>query len=216
LGKKWFIKMLIDFKYLCDKYNFIPKGIIHIGAHMVEERSKYLSCGVNNIIWIEANPDLYNKISIFKSSNEMVLNYVVSSDDDIEYDFMITNNGESSSILELDKHKIHHPHIHVVDNIKLKSKKMDTIVYENNIDVSKYNFMNIDIQGAELLALNGSIDLLDNIDYIYTEVNSASLYKDCGLISEIDTFLSVFGFVRMETNMTEYEWGDAFYVKNKN
>ena len=42
--------MGIDFEYLCKKYGFVPTGIIHIGAHLMEERKNYLSMGVNNII----------------------------------------------------------------------------------------------------------------------------------------------------------------------
>ena len=32
-------------------------------------------------------------------------------------------------------------------------------------------------------------------------------------IENIDTFLSDRGFSRVETSMTECEWGDAFYIK---
>ena len=77
------------------------------------------------------------------------------------------------------------------------------------IDVSKYNFLNLDIQGAELLALKGFGDLLVGIDYIYTEVNETDIYKDCALIGEIDQYLS--DFERVETAMTEFKWGDALY-----
>ncbi len=35
-----------------------------------------------------------------------------------------------------------------------------------------FNFLNLDIQGAELKALKSMGDYLNNVDYIYTEVNS--------------------------------------------
>jgi hypothetical protein len=54
---------------------------------------------------------------------------------------------------------------------------------------------------------------LDKINYIYTEVNSNYLYKDCSLINDIDDYLSKFNFERVETSMTKFEWGDALYVK---
>ena len=46
------------------------------------------------------------------------------------------------------------------------------------------NFLNIDIQGAELLALKGMGSLISYFDYIYLEVNKAHVYKKCALVNE--------------------------------
>lgn len=204
--------MLIKFNTLVNKYGR-PRGIIHIGAHLMEEKSDYLSQGLDNTIWIEANPIISRIISPKKSPNELVFNFAISDIDNELIKLNVTNNGQSSSILELDLHKIHHPDIHVNKILKVMTKRMDTLISENNIDLSKYDFLNIDIQGAELLALKGFGDLLNSIKYIYTEINTNSLYTGCALVSEIDEYLEKFGFKRVETKMTEFEWGDAFYVK---
>jgi FkbM family methyltransferase len=207
--------MLIKFSEIVNKYG-LPKGIIHIGAHLMEEREDYISQGLNNTIWIEANPKVYLNIEFVNNepNNERVFNYAISDEDNKLYEFNITNNGQSSSILKLDKHKIHHPQIHVSDVINVNSKRMETLLLENNINIDNYDFLNIDIQGAELLALKGFGNLLNNIKYIYTEINTNTLYKDCALVSEIDEYLSKYGFKRVETSMTEFEWGDALYIKN--
>ena len=76
-----------------------------------------------------------------------------------------------------------------------------------------FNFLNLDIQGAELLALQGLEDNLKFIDYIYTEINTGEVYKNCAKVNEIDEFLKKYGFERVETAMTSWEWGDAFYIK---
>jgi FkbM family methyltransferase len=204
--------MLIKFSQIVNKYGK-PKGIIHIGAHLMEERGDYISQGLYNTIWIEANPSIFNIILNKKGINESIFNYAISDIDDKSVNLNITNNGQSTSILELDKHKIHHPHIYVDNIIEIKTKRMDTLIKENNIDLSNYDFLNIDIQGAELLALKGFGDLLNSIKYIYTEINTNSLYTGCALVSEIDEYLEKFGFKRVETKVTEFEWGDAFYVK---
>jgi len=206
--------MLITFNEIVNKYG-LPKGIIHIGAHLMEERNDYISKGLYNTIWVEANPKVYSNIEFInnESSNERVFNFAISDEDNKLYEFNITNNGQSSSILKLDKHKIHHPQIHVSEVINVNSKRMNTLLSENNINVNDYDFLNIDIQGAELLALKGFGDLLNNIKYIYTEINTNTLYKDCALVSEIDEYLFKYGFKRVETLMTEFEWGDALYIK---
>ena len=73
--------------------------------------------------------------------------------------------------------------------------------------------LDVNAEGAELKALQGMGDLLDNVDYIYTEINVANLYKDCGMMWEIDRYLFNRGFVRFDTHITDQLWGDAFYYK---
>jgi FkbM family methyltransferase len=204
--------MLLKFDDIIKKYGK-PKGVIHIGAHLMEERHDYLSFGLNNTIWVEANPDVFSKIEFInrQESNEMVFNYAISDIDNSIVKLNVTNNGQSSSILEMEKHKIHHPTIHVSEILEVTTKRMDVLIKENNIDINEYDFLNIDIQGAELLAIKGFGDLIDNFKFIYVEVNTNYLYKDCALMNEIDEYLVK--FKRVETLLTQYEWGDALYVK---
>jgi FkbM family methyltransferase len=208
--------MLIKFNDIVNKYGK-PKGVIHIGAHLLEERNDYLSHELNNTIWIEANPKIYSQIEHVnnKNSNERAFNFAISDIDNVVCKFNVTNNGQSSSILELDKHIEHHPHIHVTEILNVNSKRMDSLINENDINVSDYDFINLDIQGAELLALKSFGELIKNFNYIYTEVNIASIYKNCALITEIDEYLNNYNFERVETTMTQFEWGDALYLKKK-
>jgi FkbM family methyltransferase len=203
--------MLIKFSSIIEKYGK-PNGIIHIGAHLMEEREDYLAHNIDNIIWIEANPEIYKKIlenSI--GPNEKLFNYTISDKDNEIVDFHITNNGQSSSILELDKHKIYHPSIFVTNTIKTNTKRMDSIILKENINIQLYNFLNIDIQGAELLAIKGFGKLLNHIKYIYTEINKEELYTNCAKIEDIDKYLV--DFDRVETSWTNANWGDALYVR---
>ena len=78
-----------------------------------------------------------------------------------------------------------------------------------------YNFWNIDIQGAELHALKGAGDILNNVNILYLEVNTKHLYKNCPLLNEIDEFIEPKGFVRVALEMTSHGWGDALYIKNR-
>lgn len=77
-----------------------------------------------------------------------------------------------------------------MDKLELKSITIDSFFKRNNIDASKYDFWNFDIQGAELMALKGANDSIKYAKAIYLEVNVNELYKNCGLINEIDDFLS--------------------------
>lgn len=206
--------MLIKFNDICKKYKFLPKGIIHIGAHELEEMHDYKAAGVNNILWIEGNPSLYESgIRKTEGTEQKFFNGLIYDKDDVELDFNITNNMQSSSILRFGKHKEYHPSIDVVDVIKMKSIRVDTLLRNNGIDEKSYDFLNLDIQGVELRAMISCGSYLDNIKYIYTEVNSGEVYESNDLIENIDSFLSDREFSRIETKMTAFEWGDAFYIK---
>jgi hypothetical protein len=96
-----------------------------------------------------------------------------------------------------------------VNNLKILLKRIE----ENNIDVTQYNFLNVDVQGYELEVLKGFGDLLQGIDYVYAEVNTNYLYEGCALVGDLDEYLSNYGFTRVLTSMTVHEWGDALYIK---
>lgn len=204
--------MLIKFHDICEKYG-TPKGVVHIGAHMLEERDEYLSKGLENTIWVEANPSVYEKAKekIQLKKNEMLFNFAISDTDGSEVDFYVANNGQSSSIFEFGTHKDRHPAVRMIKTIRVKTKKMESLILDNNICMGGYNFLNLDIQGAELLAIKGFGDLISKFDLIYTEVNTNYLYKGCALMGEIDEYLESFGFQRIESQINHNEWGDALY-----
>jgi FkbM family methyltransferase len=206
--------MLISLSDILTKFHVDLKGIIHIGAHLCEEFPAYKTAGLSadKVLWIEGNPMVaQNAAAIHKDAK--IITAVLGDIDDKNVSFIVTNNGQSSSILEMGKHKQYHPHIHEVSRFEAKTRKLDSLLKELKIDPSCYNFMNLDIQGAELLALKGAEETLKNISYIYTEVNDQEIYVGCALIEELDKFLGKLGYTRLMTSMTEYHWGDAFYSR---
>jgi FkbM family methyltransferase len=207
--------MLIDIekiKKLLLSKNINITGCIHVGAHECEELGFYNSLGIknNDIIWIDAIPRKVNEAKAKGIPN--IYNEVVTDKDDEEITFNVSNNDQSSSVLEFGTHSQEHPGIVYVDKIKQKTITIDTFFERNNFDPSKYNLWNFDIQGAELMALKGAIKSLQYAKLIYLEVNEKELYKDCGLIGDIDSFLSKYKFKRVLTSMTRHGWGDAIYV----
>ncbi|NBP56353.1 FkbM family methyltransferase [bacterium] len=193
-------------------------NIVHIGAHHGEEIEDYIKFGVKKIYWFEANKLMMKHL--FDNTNRYPIEQhyfceVLSDANDEEVEFKITNNGQSSSILELGTHQSHYPHITVTETRKLKTKRFDTLVAQKNIDIMSVDFINLDIQGAELKALKGFGDILktSNIKAIYSEVNFEQLYVGAALIQEIDQYLSLYDFTRVITVNTPYNWGDALYLR---
>lgn len=202
--------MLISLHELVKKYNIKFKGILHVGAHECEEICDYCTyIAPNLILWIEA---LEDKVNLCKSKypNTFIENAVVSDKVEI-VKFNRSNNGQSSSILELGLHKQFHPQVWYTNSYEVETKMLKDII--NKYDV-EYNFLNLDIQGAELKALKGMEEYLPKVDYIYTEVNSDYVYENCCIITELDSYLEKFGLFRVETRWCQnYRWGDAFYIR---
>lgn len=210
--------MLIDFRQLFPKWRIKPTGVLHIGANVGEEAPVYDELGIKNVIWIEGNPDLMQRLNANLSPypGQAAFNYVIGDEDGKDVVFHVSNNAsQSSSILELGTHKIAHPEVHYVKDHKLKMRRIDHIVGTGPKDFDLCDFLNIDLQGAELMALKGMGELLRQFKWAYLEVNKAHLYEGCPLVEDLDMYLLGFGFKRVETSWAgNTNWGDALYIKN--
>jgi FkbM family methyltransferase len=206
--------MLIPFSVVVEflrSKGISVKGILHIGAHECEELSDYLRDGVTSteIDWVEANPVLVAKMA----GRGISVHNAAVSDVEAELPFHITNNGQSSSLLEFGTHKASYPWCKVVETITVRTKRLDSLISEKSITVNRRNFWNLDIQGAELSALRSAGDAINSVDAIYAEVNTQEVYKGCALLPDLDAFLDAKGFKREMIRMTGAGWGDALYVR---
>lgn len=204
--------MLIDIEWLVVNYGLDINGVLHVGAHQGEEAAVYNRLGVP-VWWVEANPTLLDvlKKKISRYKNQEALMALVTDKPDEIISFNVANNGQSSSILEFGTHEAEHPEVKFVDQIQLSTTTIDKL-FEDGL-IGEANFLNLDIQGAELLALKGAAEYLENVLYIYSEVNRKELYKGCAIFSDVENWLRQYGFERIEVKWTKHGWGDAVWVK---
>lgn len=215
--------MQVDFDEIYRTYN--PKkafrGCIHVGAFVGCERDVYKARGIKPVAWFEADPVTYAKLvaNVLPYDGHTTHNLLLGDEDKPDVRFNITskpgvngNNG-SSSFLPLGKHAEHHPHITVTKQLSVPMKRFDTYVKETAFDVAPYNFLNVDVQGAELHVIKGMGVHLDGIDYIVAEVNEAELYKGGALLGELNAHLESRGFEMAVKNINKYEYGDALFVR---
>lgn len=207
----------LDLEVFLRKFDIFIGGIIHIGAHDCQEKEYYnekIKVSDDDIIWIDA---MQHMVDLNKKKGiKNIFCQAISNEDNQELTFHESNDdGQASSLLEFGIHAKHHPEIKVKKEYKVITKKLDTFLYENSFNPSKYNFWNLDIQGAELMALRGATESIKYADAIYLEVNEVEVYKGCGTIDQIDDFLYSVGFKRVWTDMLTWNWGDALYIKNK-
>lgn len=208
---------MISFNYLFQKHNIKPTGVLHLGASTGQELATYIQFGMKPMVFVEAIPSVYEQLkrNISGCLEAIAINACIADEDGKEVVFNVSNNeAQSSSFLELGHHKVIHPEVHYVEAINMTTKTVASIVRENNIDLSKFNFLNADLQGAELMALKGMGSLILYFKYLYLEVNMTDTYVGCPHVSEIDEYVTEYGFRRVETgNWVAESWTDALYER---
>lgn len=208
--------MLIPFDQLFARHKIKATGVLHLGAHLGQEAEAYAAQGIRNVVWVEALPDIHMRLrkNVSNYPGHITFQACLSDKDDEEVVFRVASNeGQSSSYLEFGTHSTEHPSVVFTNSLKLKTSRLDTLLFRNGIALGERWFLNVDLQGAELKALRGMGGMLYRFDHAYIEVNERELYKGCPLVQEIDRYLGCFGFVGKETKMTNHGWGDKYYKR---
>jgi len=206
------VSMLLSFSQLYKKYKFNIKGIIHIGAHYGEEIPEYIHYGIQDIVLFEPLTSNFNVLSErVKDLNANIEGHqlALGNDNKKVSMYLSSNEQQSSSILKPKIHLTHHPNVTFDGVEEVDMVKLDDFSY------TKYNFINMDVQGYELEVLKGATETLKNIDYVYCEVNRDEVYENNAYVEEIDEFLSSYDMKRVETSWEGKIWGDALYIREK-
>lgn len=172
------------------------KGVIHVGANSGQEIELYQRHGLS-VLWVEPNPVVFEKLQANLAGvlKQSAIKALIADTDNVEYPFHLANNdGESSSILDLNLHREVWPEVQYERTIQLISKTLPTLLRENNVDLKEYDMLVMDTQGAELLVLKGAAPILADFTYIKAEVPDFESYKDCCQVKDLATFLGPLGF----------------------
>ena len=167
------------------------KGIIHMGAHRGGEAAVY-DWFNKKTIWIEANPKIIDDLKDHTSQyiNQRVIQALLSDEDNKLENFNISSNdGASSSIFSFGSYKKIHEKIKMTDVMKLKTNTLDTIIKKEQINLDKYDFWVVDLQGAELLALKGANEMIKSCKFMYIEISKENIYKNGANWNELNEFL---------------------------
>jgi FkbM family methyltransferase len=202
--------MLLSFTGLRKKYNMDVKGIIHIGGHYGEEIDEYVRNGIQEIVIFEPLSDSFDILceNIQELNANIIAHQVALGPEETTATMYVSDNEkQSSSLLKPKVHITHHPHVKFPETEDVEVKVLD------GFDYTKYNFINMDVQGYELEVLKGATETLKHVDYVYCEVNRDEVYEGNAYVEELDEFLSAYGMERVETSWEGQIWGDALYIK---
>ena len=212
--------MYISVKLLTKVWKINPQSIIHVGAHNAEEYDEYERynwIGTDNrrAIWVEAQKNLaLNLRKRLPVDRNIISNFAVWHTDFLKLDLNIASSSQSSSLFDFDEHLIEYPMIQMISTEEVSTRRLDSIINESHLNP---DFLNLDVQGAELVALQSLGDKIKKFKWIYTEVNFKSLYKNTPLVGDLDEYLSTHEFKRIATyRVSDAGWGDALYIKKGN
>ena len=198
-----------EYTGIFERLNVHIKGIIHVGMWDFVEYGCYTKLVGNNVIGIEANPQVYKDMAKpvadkwgFKCFNEFL------SDKDKEVrDFYFA--GEGSSLYK------GQPQWNKNVSIKVQTKTLSTVIEENNIDMNGYDFLNIDAEGAEFDVLKGFEKYLDYINVIDLETSYDDRHRSGADHNTIVQWLSERGFElkEMSDSYQSQNWGDSVFAR---
>ena len=207
--------MKLDFFNLCQQNNITPNGIIWIGAYDGKTLKRLNLPDTVKTLLIDANPNAVERLqtNFAESPNIQVVQAAIANHNDT-LTLHVTSLESSSSILPWKQYSEIYPNIKEIQQLTLSSRTLDTLLEELNLSPSDFNILILDIQGAELLALEGANQLLNNLDAIYTNVHYQELFEGGALAEEVNQFLSDYQFdIVAEDTPYHPAWGEAFYVR---
>jgi len=200
----------LNLEELVQKYQVKIKGLIHVGAHYGQEYEIYQKLGIVDLIFFEPLSQNFEILKTYVGEKAKLFQLALGNENKkVKMYIESANNGMSSSILKPQKHLEQYPQIVFDTEEIVEMVRLDDFLSEKE----NYNFLTIDVQGYELEVLKGSRETLTSISGILTEVNRDELYENCAQVEQLDDFLNLYDFHRVETNWEGGTWGDAFYLK---
>jgi len=120
-------------------------------------------------------------------TNFKALNYACSNNKG-QSSFYLSSNSGSSSLLDMNiKHKEAYPKSSEIKEIKVDIDLLDNLLISEKL--SSGILLKLDVQGGELLALEGAYNILQKTKLIFIEISFCQLYNDQPLVNEVIDYL---------------------------
>lgn len=172
------------------------RGIIHVGANLGQERDRYAKHR-RPVVWIEPDPSLVPKLRehVAPFPEQRVIEALIGDVSGREVDFHIaSNNGGSSSILEMKDHARMFPNVRYERTIRMATRTLPEVLEENGVDLNGYDALIMDTQGSELMILRGAEELLNGFRFVQIEVPDFESYEGCVMRDELVSYMDGHGF----------------------
>ena len=162
-----------------ELFSFSTKNrlpILHVGAHLGEEAANYLRLGFEQVNWVEAQHEIYLKL--IRNINPVNCLEAVIWSRQTTLEINLSNNSVSSSILEFGANTPWKDLFTVEKiNVQAITLKDSVDIFQRRNLLEKPFILLLDIQGAELEALNTLKQVRRSIIAISCEVSKKPTYE---------------------------------------
>ncbi len=209
-----------------------PFTIVDVGAQMLGEPHIYeplLRAGIRHrVIGFEPLQDrITERVAAEGGGTLQMLPYAVG--DGARHRLHVNNDDATSSLFPLNRALTQHfNHLNTLRTVReeeVETRRMDEVVVSGPVD-----FLKLDIQGAELMALEGAGAVLGRTALIHCEVEFSPIYLGQPLFQDVAAHLRMRGFSFIDlTSEARYSyqgaaggvsndrllWGDALFLRDE-
>ena len=194
-------------------FAYAPEEVLHIGAHLAEEKKLYEALGIERSLWVEAQPEIFARLQGIVGS-ENALNTGVWSKKTV-LNFKVARNSVSSSLLNLD---VSNPWqgLDFVEEIEIETNTMDDVItiFQERGFLCEPFFVLLDIQGAEYEALLGWQKTTSQTVGLSCEVSRKKGYSGARKRWQIVIKLFLLGFIPCAAFLDPHTGhGDQLFIK---
>lgn len=194
------------------------RSLVHVGAHLAQELERYEAEGLQQIMWVEASKAVHEQLAQRLRQHRGPARHfsrcaLLADRDGAEIEFREFNNaGMSNSIFSpTDQLRSRWPELDVTGTTEtIASITLDSLLagtpFERHVDV-----LVIDVQGAELLVLQGATQTLPSVTALICEVSTVPYYDGGVLYRDLAGFLRTHGFY---PTATPRRHGDMLFMRN--
>lgn len=197
-----------------DRFLKDVSGVVHVGANTGQERKLYHSYGLP-VVWVEPIPEVFAQLNanIEPYPEQRAFQALVTDVEGREYEFHIaSNNGESSSILDMKEHRDIWPGVDFTRSEMLTSVTLPGLLERERIDATEYDALIMDTQGSELMVLQGAEPILSGFRYIKTEVPDFEAYEGCCQLADLAAFMHDQGYEEIaREGFARHDAGGRYY-----
>ena len=204
------------------------RTVVHVGAHCAQELEGYQAVGPEWVVWIEADPRMFARLQQLVEEkardgvHHVCVNALVADKDGERRDFFVAaNDGENSSMLRPTEFGVSVGAGLTGEVLSLETRRLDSILRSLGMQAHGVDVLTLDVQGAELLCLQGAGDFLRSVKLLFLEVTKTvvggeslegkAFYEGGVEFEALDQWLRERDFVR-RSHVPDKAWhGDCIY-----
>jgi protein O-GlcNAc transferase len=225
--------LLFELLRLQGRLRCIDCGALKIEGTQKDPWIVFAEAGLAEVIGFEPISEECERLNATCGFPESIRYLPYAIGDGARHTLNITNLPMTSSLFEPDTDTLDLFHnlgefTQVVARESLQTMRLDDLA-----DLGPIDFLKLDIQGAELMALQNATSVLANTSVIQCEVEFVELYKGQPLFADVDSFLRSQGFCFLKfaytmgrpfkplllddnpnRQISQTLWADAVFVKD--